>query len=355
MHRSFQDMDARTPHPTRCYAAPRHHPGDGAVPGRTNSEPLLAGASRQSFAFWTCFDDSMTTPFIGIICREMKATALRLLMLLLVSSCSAQSMVPSFSAAGSHSLCGSGTSATATRIAFTFAGQARTFVHPGGHRTLLQRAVLPFIAGTHGGDTFFYLTTDDRGSTTGHAAIADDAEAVVEAIRTFRPQRYYYGPFNASPPQPACSLSNMMRRQYKYGDPTIMTWHVWWATWEKVRRCYRFVLEHEATFGFQYTWVVRMRVDLWFFGSLRSACSLHMESGIHIPGGVVGCCFPVLPRDLQRGHTLAPNQYNPVRLTPPHRGLSNTRSHLSCKPFTGTTHITGDTTIFMREPIQGPT
>ena len=142
-------------------------------------------------------------------------------------------------------------------------------------------------------DTFFYLTTDDQGSTSGDAAIVDDAAAVAAAILSFRPQRFYHGPFtNATPPTPACSLSPLMRRPYKYDDPKITTWHVWWATWEKVRRCFNFVVEHERAFGLRYEWVVRMRADVWFFGEMPPLCSFDAASGIVLPAGVVGCCFP---------------------------------------------------------------
>ena len=49
------------------------------------------------------------------------------------------------------------------------AGQARTFVHPAAWRSIRSRGVEGFGAAAY---TFFYLTTDDPGSTKGGAAVA---------------------------------------------------------------------------------------------------------------------------------------------------------------------------------------
>eukprot|EP00966_Prymnesium_polylepis_P035806 831435-Prymnesium_polylepis.1 len=188
-----------------------------------------------------------------------------------------------------------------TRIAFVFAGQARTFVHPAAHTSLLRLGVKAFAAGAKY-DTFFYLTDDDLGTSGRHAPIGDDEDAVRRAISIFEPQRVYYGPFTkSSPPTPSCELSSRMRSKYKYSESPV--WHMWWATWEKVRRGYMLVKEHEAAQQFRYTWVVRMRVDVYFFGMAPAHCSLRAGQ-LAIPAGVVGCCYPrVQPR--------TPHEFNP--------------------------------------------
>ena len=137
------------------------------------------------------------------------------------------------------------------------------------------------------------ITNDDSGDSEGHAAVRLNALAVSAAIGALRPQRSYYGPFNFSLPRPhpGCVLSTAMTKG-KCGRVRCKTmmWHRWWETWEKIRRSFSLVVEHEQEHGFRYGWMVRLRPDLWFFGTVRSHCELSLGgNGMIIPAGVTGC------------------------------------------------------------------
>ena len=47
---------------------------------------------------------------------------------------------------------------------------------------------------------------------------------------------------------------------------------------------------YEAAHAFTFDWIVRMRPDVWFFGSLPRHCALSRHA-IHFPAGVTGCGY----------------------------------------------------------------
>ena len=192
---------------------------------------------------------------------------------------------PSFEA-GSAAECSKSRS---VRAAFCFAGHVRTLLHPEAQHSLLHHGVLSFGAAA---DTFFYLTNDDTGTTSGHRATSDPEQAVRLAIKTFRPKALYYGPFlNASPPRlpDRCALP-VGWQGHHFGAIHLARpmWHRVWETWEKLARSFRMSVEYEQRHDFLYDWVVRLRTDLWFFGRPVAHCSLN-ASGLIFSSGVVGC------------------------------------------------------------------
>ncbi|KAH8067074.1 cupin-like domain-containing protein [Aureococcus anophagefferens] len=79
-------------------------------------------------------------------------------------------------------------------------------------------------------DAFFYLADDDPGSSHGRPSIREARQRVLDVVASFRPKDAYVGPF------------------------------VWWATWEKVRRCFALVEDFErSTLRRRYDFVARLR------------------------------------------------------------------------------------------------
>ena len=75
--------------------------------------------------------------------------------------------------------------------------------------------------------------------------------------------------------------------QHAKGKEGEQVWHMWWATWEKLRRGFGFVVEAEAARRASYAWVVRLRADLFIFGDAASHRRLDPLAGIVLPAGVI--------------------------------------------------------------------
>ena len=182
---------------------------------------------------------------------------------------------------------------------------SRTFTHPAAVKGINNNVVAAFGAKV---TNFFYLTSDDGGSSYGHAPIEADSGAVYRAMSevagTFGSA--YYGQFIGNP---LLGAGHAMRSALeatssgRYGrtslwvadgaaNGSVPRWRTWWETWEKVRRCFEMVQEYEARRRVVFDWVLRLRPDLWFFRPLPHVSTLDVKS-LYIPAGIVAC--KVLP------------------------------------------------------------
>ncbi|KAH8087597.1 cupin-like domain-containing protein [Aureococcus anophagefferens] len=122
-------------------------------------------------------------------------------------------------------------------------------------------------------DAFFYLADDDPGSSHGRPSIREARQRVLDVVASFRPKDAYVGPFVADALPDALPAGRPFPKQFRRGyywpnKRPPWAFQVWWATWEKVRRCFALVEDFErSTLRRRYDFVARLRPDLWFFGA----------------------------------------------------------------------------------------
>ena len=102
-----------------------------------------------------------------------------------------------------------------------------------------------------------------------------------------RPVDLRFERFNGKPQSPAdCDLN--ASKMVNKAELSLGGLIRWWETQEKARRCFEAVVQYELANGFAFDWVVRLRPDIWFFGSVPPYCQLS-RSSVSLPRGVVLC------------------------------------------------------------------
>ena len=120
---------------------------------------------------------------------------------------------------------------------------------------------------------------------------------MLDVVASFRPKDAYVGPFVADALPDALPAGRPFPKQFRRGyywpnKRPPWAFQVWWATWEKVRRCFALVEDFErSTLRRRYDFVARLRPDLWFFGAPPPLAAIFPPSaprGVAFAAGVVG-------------------------------------------------------------------
>ena len=199
---------------------------------------------------------------------------------------------PSFSAARNTPCNTSGAGGSVRgppTAAFCLTGHPRTFIHPEAQQSIV-RALKSFGAHAY---TFFVMTDDDGGSSWAHPPIRSSASDVHAAMAVLRPKVVDYGTLNvslasyAAERRKACGMPPEGLTRAIGSRPFMQTF---FESHHKLRACHEHVMRYEAQHRMRFDWIVRMRPDAWFFGSLPAHCEL-AQGRISFPAGVVGCGY----------------------------------------------------------------
>ncbi|KAH8051182.1 ligase [Aureococcus anophagefferens] len=199
---------------------------------------------------------------------------------------------------------------------FLFAGHVRTLRHTAD-------SIVAHALETFGGDAFTFVVASDEDPGSSHGFLGPgDADAARAALARLRPRRAFFGTLgNDTRPalRAGCELpgDDQVKTSARSANAGGSRAEALFQTWARVGRCFALMsdyeVKHDAALvprygrrdhgaGFQFRYVVRLRLDATFFEPLRfTACDLDAAgdegrtgpSAAHaqafFPLGVAGC------------------------------------------------------------------